>query len=145
MSTLKGINSITLPVTNLEQSIQFYEKTLGLTPLAQWNNGAYISLQNVWLHLHLVPSNELTNEHSATRVTFNISPEDFTELELTVKNNDVPLWRAHYFDDESLYILDPDHNKLEIHCSHMKSRLRKILLRQNLLTAEDQATHAISP
>ncbi len=44
---LKGLNHLTLAVSDLGRSIAFYQDTLGLTLNAQWDKGAYLSLDGL--------------------------------------------------------------------------------------------------
>ena len=46
-----GINHITLSVSNLEISFNFYTQILGCKPLAKWKRGAYLLAGNLWLCL----------------------------------------------------------------------------------------------
>jgi Glyoxalase/Bleomycin resistance protein/Dioxygenase superfamily. len=50
---LTGLNHITLAVSNVSASFTFYVETLGFTPRAQWKNGAYLSIGELWLCLSL--------------------------------------------------------------------------------------------
>lgn len=43
---LTGLNHLTLAVSNLASSLNFYTQTLGFIPKAAWDHGAYLSLGN---------------------------------------------------------------------------------------------------
>lgn len=53
---LTGLNHLTLAVSNLASSLNFYTQTLGFIPKAAWDHGAYLSLGELWLCLSVIPS-----------------------------------------------------------------------------------------
>ena len=50
---LSGLNHLTLAVTDLNRSVNFYHQLLHLQLDATWDNGAYLSLPGLWLCLSL--------------------------------------------------------------------------------------------
>jgi catechol 2,3-dioxygenase-like lactoylglutathione lyase family enzyme len=50
---LEGLNHLTLSVSCLETSFNFYTQTLGCKPLARWKRGAYLLAGDLWLCLSL--------------------------------------------------------------------------------------------
>jgi len=48
---LTGLNHITLAVSDVSRSFDFYVNTLGFTPKAKWAHGAYLSLGGLWICL----------------------------------------------------------------------------------------------
>lgn len=48
---LTGLNHLTLAVSDLDRSFEFYRHLLGFTPHARWQGGAYLSLGALWLCL----------------------------------------------------------------------------------------------
>jgi len=48
---LAGLNHLTLAVTDLQRSVDFYVRVLGFRPRAQWDMGAYLELGDLWLCL----------------------------------------------------------------------------------------------
>lgn len=49
---LTGLNHIILAVSDLTNSLNFYTETLGFTPKAKWDHGAYLALGDLWLCLN---------------------------------------------------------------------------------------------
>lgn len=49
---IKGINHITLAVTNIVKSYKFYKDILGLKPIVKWKNGAYFTTGDTWFALN---------------------------------------------------------------------------------------------
>jgi len=48
---LKGLNHITLSVSDLSRSVAYYTELLGFSLRARWNRGAYLALGDLWLCL----------------------------------------------------------------------------------------------
>ena len=48
---LNGLNHVTLSVGDLSRSVGYYTELLGFFLRARWNNGAYLSLGDLWLCL----------------------------------------------------------------------------------------------
>lgn len=51
---LTGLNHLTLSVSCLETSFNFYTQILGCKPLAKWKRGAYLLGGDLWLCLAVV-------------------------------------------------------------------------------------------
>ena len=50
---LNSLNHLTLAVSDLARSVDFYHQLLGLKLHARWDNGAYLSCGELWLCLSL--------------------------------------------------------------------------------------------
>jgi len=48
---LRGLNHITIAVSDLERSLHFYVNIVGMRGHVRWDNGAYLSLGEVWFCL----------------------------------------------------------------------------------------------
>lgn len=48
---ITGISHITLSVSNLNKSFEFYVEVLRREPVARWKRGAYLLAGNLWLCL----------------------------------------------------------------------------------------------
>lgn len=118
-----GLNHVTLAVSSLERSLNFYVSTLGCRLHMQWVQGAYLSSGSLWLCL------------SAGAVSVRT---DYTHLAFTVEAEDIPAWRDRLVaagvqqwkhnssEGESIYILDPDAHRLELHAGNLDSRMRAV-------------------
>ncbi|MCX4026563.1 fosfomycin resistance glutathione transferase [Endozoicomonas sp. SM1973] len=117
---INGINHITLAVNNLDKPFEFYVKVLGFKPHAKWNKGAYLSVGELWFCLsvdHAQPSKDYTH------IAFDVSEQDFPVLKDRLIAMGVRQWKVNTSEGSSLYILDPDGHKLEIHVGSLQSRL----------------------
>ncbi|MGK9173473.1 fosfomycin resistance glutathione transferase [Yokenella regensburgei] len=118
---LTGLNHITLAVNDVSRSFDFYVNTLGFSPKARWARGAYLTLDNLWLCLSadsVVPGEDYTH------VAFNVESDDFERVVQHLKSAGVIEWKTNRSEGKSLYFLDPDGHKLEIHDGDLTSRLR---------------------
>lgn len=118
-----GLNHITIAVSDLERSLNFYSNTLGFTPHARWDSGAYLSIGELWFCLSL---DEPCPKDDYTHLAFDISSQDFESFAKRVVALDVEVWKENKSEGQSLYILDPDGHKLEIHSGSLKSRLESL-------------------
>lgn len=120
---VSGINHITLSVRDLDKSLPFYVEILGCKLTAKWNKGAYLRAGNLWLCL-LVDVN--TRKHPLseyTHIAFQVAQEDFASLSVAIKKSGAKIWQTNESEGDSLYFLDPDNHKLEIHVTTLDDRL----------------------
>jgi catechol 2,3-dioxygenase-like lactoylglutathione lyase family enzyme len=120
---LKGLNHITLAVSDLDTSFQFYTLLLGFKPEVKWSTGAYLSLGNLWLCLSL---GEAKPALDYTHIALDIAQENFATFSETLINAGVVQWKENSSEGDSLYFLDPDGHKLEVHVGSLLSRLQSL-------------------
>ncbi|USD34873.1 MULTISPECIES: fosfomycin resistance glutathione transferase [Vibrio] len=120
---ITGLNHITLAVSNVERSLDFYTRVLGFEGEVIWEKGAYLSIGELWLCLSLdSPCPKTDYSH----IAFNIAEEDFATLCEHLKEHNVEQWKSNQSEGSSVYILDPDGHKLEVHCGSLASRLKSL-------------------
>ena len=123
---IKGISHITLAIRNLERSIHFYVETMGFMLVMRSDRTAYFLAGDLWFCVVEDPD-LLTQERSDyTHIAFAIEQEDFPLLEGKLRSEEVQLFKANETEGDSLYFLDPDGHKLEIHCGTLETRLEDI-------------------
>ena len=121
---LGGLNHLTLSVRDLERSFAFYRDVLGFRPLARWRRGAYfIAGEETWICLALDQTARTTAAPDATHVAFSVSPADFATVVARIRAAGAPEWKDNSSEGESLYFLDPNGHKLEVHVGDWRSRL----------------------
>lgn len=118
---LNGLNHITIAVSDVSGSFDFYVNRLGFTPKAKWAGGAYLSLGNLWLCLS---ADSVATREDYTHYAFSIRSEDFAEYVKKLKSSGITEWKINKSEGKSIYFLDPDGHKLEIHDGNLDSRLR---------------------
>jgi glutathione S-transferase len=117
---LIGLNHITIAVSDVSRSFDFYVNTLGFTPKAKWVGGAYLCLDNLWLCLS---ADKVAVREDYTHYAFSIQSEDFDAYADHLKASGVTEWKVNKSEGKSIYFLDPDGHKLEIHDGDLASRL----------------------
>jgi catechol 2,3-dioxygenase-like lactoylglutathione lyase family enzyme len=117
---LQGINHITIAVSDLARSIHFYQKQLGMTLNVKWPSGAYLSVGGQWICLSL---DEVCPSKDYSHIAFDIAKEDFQCFCDRLMTKNIELWKQNKSEGNSLYLLDPDGHKLEIHVGDLASRL----------------------
>lgn len=120
---LTGLNHITIAVSDLERSLDFYINALGFKGHVKWKQGAYLSLGDLWLCLSVDKPDEKSDY---SHIAFSISQQDFTDFSLKLIQLNIAQWKENKSEGESLYLLDPDGHKLEIHSGDLYSRLESI-------------------
>ena len=120
---LTGLNHITIAVSDLERSLDFYINALGFKGHVKWKQGAYLSLGDLWLCLSVDKPDEKSDY---SHIAFSISQQDFADFSHKLIQFDIAQWKENKSEGDSLYLLDPDGHKLEIHSGDLYSRLESI-------------------
>jgi catechol 2,3-dioxygenase-like lactoylglutathione lyase family enzyme len=122
---LTALNHITLAVKDIDKSFKFYKNILGLTPLVKWNKGAYFLVgdktNGFWFCLNQDDS-RITNE-CYTHYAFSMSKDHFEKMRKKIINSGTEIFKNNTSPGESLYFLDPDEHKLEIHTGDWCDRI----------------------
>lgn len=58
-----------------------------------------------------------------THIAFTVSPASFSYYRDNIEELNLKLWQANSSEGDSLYILDPDNYKLELHVGNWQTRL----------------------
>ncbi|WP_374338324.1 VOC family protein [Leeia sp.] len=116
---LAGLNHLTLATADLDRSFRFYVTLLGCRPHARWARGAYLSLPGLWLCLSLAPDTQPRKDY--THYAFSVT--DFDRARQCLLEAGVTVWKDNHSEGDSLYFLDPDGHRLEIHSGDLHSRL----------------------
>jgi catechol 2,3-dioxygenase-like lactoylglutathione lyase family enzyme len=121
---ITGINHVTLSVKSVDESFAFYTRTLGLTPVARWPKGAYLLAGDLWLALVLDTEVRPGPLPEYTHLAFSVPQQDFKTLSDRVRASGATIWQDNWTEGDSLYFLDPNGHKLEIHTSNLARRLQ---------------------
>lgn len=120
--TVRGLNHITLAVTDLQRSVAFYRDLAGLGLRALWPDGAYFEAGALWLCLSRDENAALASRGDYTHIAFDVAADDFDALAARIAAS-APIWKDNKSEGRSLYFSDPDGHKLEIHVGSLHSRL----------------------
>lgn len=119
-SGVRGLNHLTLAVTDLERSVVFYRDVLGCRLRALWSDGAYLEAGSLWLCLAVGMRGDSQQDY--THYAFDVAAEDFDALAQRVRLH-ATIWKNNKSEGASLYFLDPDGHRLELHVGSLASRL----------------------
>lgn len=119
---ISGINHVTLAVSKLECSIAFYRDVIGCNLRALWANGAYLEAGDLWICLSV--DNAVANRRTPdyTHLAFSAHESDFDVIASRITGS-TQLWKDNHSEGASVYFVDPDGHKLELHCGSLQSRL----------------------
>lgn len=122
---IRGLNHITFTVSSLQRSRYFYQR-LGFVEQVSWDLGAYLSSAalegeaGLWLCL-AVGEPQPSQDYSHT--AFSVCQLDLDKLKQEFCHRQ---WQANSSHGDSLYLLDPDDHKLELHSSSLAERLKHL-------------------
>lgn len=123
---ISGINHITLAVLNLDESLAFYIDVLGCKPVLKWKTGAYLLAGDLWLCLSLDMQKTKKVLLDYTHIAFSVSTDNYEKCCDNIIKSGATIWKNNTSEGASLYFLDPNGHKLEIHVSSLQARIEKI-------------------
>jgi len=121
--TIRGLNHLTLSVSDLARSIAFYRQALGFSLDAEWPDGAYLRAGDLWLCLTLDMTTRDGPLDEYTHAAFDVAADDIADMAACVAAAGGRPWRQNKSEGVSHYFLDPDGHKLELHAGDLNSRL----------------------
>lgn len=120
-----GINHLTLSVSDLDRAFAFYTDVLGCRPLARWRRGAYLLAgETTWICLSLDAHARTAPLPEYTHIAFSIARDAFAEAVRHLQTSGARSWKENTSEGDSIYFLDPDGHKLELHVGDWRSRIQ---------------------
>ena len=86
-----GLSHITISVSDVDTSLRFYVELLGFTPHVKWDNGAYLSLGDLWFCLSL-DTPATANDY--THIAFDAARHELDDLRHKLNQAGVEQWRT---------------------------------------------------
>lgn len=125
---VQGFNHLTINVRNLESSLDFYIRILGLTIRHRGNKDAYLEWGTAWICLVEQEnySENIEGPLGVDHVAFYIPEEYFMDAVQTLQDHQVPIVRGPLKRGIgwSINFLDPDGTQLELHTSNLEERMK---------------------
>lgn len=123
---LTSLSHITLATKDIEESLSFYVNILGFKAHVKWDRGAHLTLDGIWVCLSF---DEPITKRDYTHIAFTIEESNFKKMQILIEDKNIKQWKQNKSEGDSLYILDPSGNKLELHVGSLESRLEYIKLK----------------
>ena len=120
---ITGINHITLSVRDLAQSLKFYVDVLGCVVAAETPSGCYLRAGDLWLALEVDAHVRTGPLPEYTHIAFSVRQEDYAGLADKIRASGAEIFKENKSEGDSLYFLDPNGHRLEIHVGDLDSRL----------------------
>ncbi|MBY0385345.1 VOC family protein [bacterium] len=120
---IKGINHVTLSVRSLSDSFLFYKDVLGFKPLMKKQMSAYFLAGDLWFCIE--EDRHVRNQElpEYTHIAFTVAQEDFKSICKKIEAANTIIFKENKSEGSSIYFLDPNGHKLELHVGDWKSRL----------------------
>jgi len=122
--SVSGVNHLTLSIRDVAQSITFYTEVLGCRLLARWPKGAYLLAGDMWIALVLDEKLRLAPLPEYSHIAFSVSAEALGIIRARLTACGAVIWQENKTEGDSVYFLDPNGHKLEIHASDLAARLQ---------------------
>lgn len=126
---ITGLNHINIAVSNIEISFKFYKDILGFTPLCKSEGSAYLLAGPpdepgcLWISLDYDRKKLRQPSPCNTHIAFSVDEKNFEALSKRIRESDAVIFKENTSPGKSLYFLDPDEHKLEIHVGNWRARL----------------------
>ena len=120
---IRGLNHLTLAVRDVDRAVAFYRDVLEFELAKAWPDGAYLTAGPLWLCLSHDPDTRTEPHADYTHAAFDVAAKDFSKMCDRIRDSGATIWKDNRSEGDSLYFLDPDSHKLELHVGTLKSRL----------------------
>lgn len=128
MIEVKGINHITIKVSNLSRAIHFYENILGAKIVHKGNTDVYLDIGGVWLCLleikKAIPAQK--DQVGVDHFAFTVTEESFPKAAAFLKEKHAEITRGpiERGGGWTISFMDPDGNEIELYTGSLYERMK---------------------
>ncbi|MCP1493184.1 metallothiol transferase [Peribacillus frigoritolerans] len=125
--SIKGLNHFLFSVSDLDSSIEFYQKVFDAKLLVKGRTTAYFDLNGMWIALNEekdIPRNEISQSY--THIAFSIEEADLMNMYEKMIGLNVNILSGRPRDEKdkkSIYFTDQDGHKFEFHTGTLQNRI----------------------
>lgn len=119
---IDGINHITISVKDINSAFSFYKNILKLKPIMKSKRSAYFCAGKTWIALDKREKHIPSKNYS--HICFHVPKKYYKKFIGQIKQNGIREWQQNDTEGDSLYIFDDSENKLEVHFSTLKARIK---------------------
>lgn len=125
---VKGFNHLTIRVSDLAASLEFYIGVLGMTVRHRGRTDAYLEWGTAWICL--IEQQDYTEQTErqlgVDHIAFYIEEQEFMNAVHVLQENEVCIVRGPVQRGQgwSINFLDPDGTQLELHTSTLEERMK---------------------
>ncbi|WP_152391851.1 metallothiol transferase FosB [Paenibacillus guangzhouensis] len=123
---IQGINHFCFSVSDLDQSIAFYERVFDAKLLVTGRTLAYFELNGLWIALNEEKDTPRPPLSTYTHIAFTVLEEEFDHWVDRLVQLNVHILPGRTRDErdrKSVYFTDPDGHKFEFHTGGLNDRL----------------------
>ncbi|CAN5785837.1 FosA5 family fosfomycin resistance glutathione transferase [soil metagenome] len=120
---ITGLGHLTFSVSDLDESASFYTGVLGFEAVSRTDGEAHLLAGDAWVVLIVDLSVRDGALPEYTHAAFSVSAGDFDAMSERVRSSGAEIWQENSTPGKSLYFLDSDGHKLEIHASNPGARI----------------------
>ena len=120
---IKGFNHLTLSVSDLDKSLSFYSDIFGMKLRFKSSRTIYLEGGELWLALYLDPNVRQGPLKEYTHFAFDVTSDSLKFIEFQVEKYNIELFQGNTSQGNSLYLLDPDGHKVEVHIGNIEERI----------------------